>query len=53
MIYKTKVTPTYLKYKYFFYFELRSDPELDPDLFSAETDLDPRKKKSDSHPLFL
>ena len=38
--------PTYLKYKYiFFYFELRSDPELDPDpiFFSAKPD--PREKK--------
>ena len=23
--------PTYLKYEYFFYFELRSDPKLGPD----------------------
>ena len=41
--------PTYLKYKYIFFFIFRSDPESDPDpeFFSAEPD--PWKKIPDPH----
>ena len=45
--------PTYLKYKYLFHSELRSDPKSEPDFFfSAEPDPDPRKKMFDGGIIF-
>ena len=47
--------PSYLNYEYylFFHFELRSDPELDPDpiFFLQLSRIRIRGKKSDSYPL--
>ena len=45
--------PTYLNYKYiyFFHFDFRSDPNSN--IFLAEPDPDPWKNMSDLHPCIL